>query len=98
MKKTVIQSTLMFIRLFFSYIIMLIIMTYNVGLFIAVGGGFAVSYAIFGFKPLPAAEEEEEKKDCHTCPKKDRTVNDDTTNVNNSVNDRLLDKNTQQMF
>ena len=45
------QGLLIILRVWFSYLCMLAVMTYNVGCVLAVVGGLALSYAILGFSP-----------------------------------------------
>ena len=45
------QGFVFLLRMFFSYLCMLAVMTYNVGIMFCVVGGLAVAYFILGFTP-----------------------------------------------
>ena len=45
------QGLVLVARMFFSYLCMLSVMTYNVGIMLCTVGGLAVAYLILGFNP-----------------------------------------------
>lgn len=45
------QGLVFFLRMFFSYLCMLAVMTYNFGIMLCVVGGLAFAYFILGFSP-----------------------------------------------
>ena len=45
------QGIIAFLKLYFSYLTMLSVMTYNVGILLAVVAGLSSAYFILGFQP-----------------------------------------------
>ena len=51
-KNDVVRACLHGLRLFLSYMLMLIVMTFNGGLLVAAVAGLTTGYLLFGFKPV----------------------------------------------